>query len=148
MEQFHFIKLSLQLRFKSMSHLPRWKWHNYVLSRVYKSQTNSKGQWIRKVAFFRLSFSKVIGCPVAWQPTLNTQVTLEILLSWFRDTSHTHASGFTPSLENIFSSFIFELCRLSADLLFREQHPLLPSIRSSQRKAAHSTPHITKRDSC
>lgn len=33
-----------------MPHLPRRKWHNYILSWVYKLQTNSEGQWIRKVA--------------------------------------------------------------------------------------------------
>lgn len=56
MKQFHFIKQPLQLRLESMSHLQRWKWHNYVLSRVYKSQTNSRGQWIWKVAFPRYLF--------------------------------------------------------------------------------------------
>lgn len=45
-----------------MPHLPRWKWYNYILSWVYKLQTNSESQWIRKVAFPRYLFQS-FGAP-------------------------------------------------------------------------------------
>lgn len=85
MEQFHFIKLSLQLRCKSVPHLWRWKWHNYVLSRVYKLQTNSKGQWIRKVAFPDIFLSH-LGCN-GMGPGPGTQIHQRLSLMMFSSIS-------------------------------------------------------------